>query len=103
MRPLLVEIAQEMAASVFTPERIEQLAERLRTYQRQLLEAGEKQAALYVQGGLMALEHEPSPTDNPFLMGICLVSLRAAFGAASEQAAAEGQQAKADQSLNRDD
>jgi hypothetical protein len=96
MGPVLAEISQEMAASVFTPERIEQLAETLRTYQRQLLEAGENQAARYAQGGLLALEHEPSPPDNPFLIGICLVSLRATFLAVSEKAAAERQQSKAD-------
>jgi hypothetical protein len=87
MRQLLVEISREMATSVFTPERMEQLAETLRAYRKKLQDAGEKQAALYAQGGLLELEHEPNPADNRLLIGICLVSLRAAFREASEQAA----------------
>jgi hypothetical protein len=81
-----------MAASVFTPERVEQLAKTLRTYGQQLSEAGERQAALWARGGLLALEHELSPADNPLLIGICLVSLRAAFQKVVERAAQAGQQ-----------
>jgi hypothetical protein len=87
MRKVLAELSREMATRVFTPERIEQLAETLRAYRQKLRDAGEKQAALYAQGGLLELEHEPNPADNRLLIAICLVSLRVAFREVAEQAA----------------
>ena len=92
MQGALLEIAQEMAASVFTPQRVQELAETLRAYRRQLREANENQAALYAQGGLLLLEEVPSPADNRFLVGVCATSLREMLIRAAEQADPEGQE-----------
>jgi hypothetical protein len=88
----LVEVSQEMAASVFTPQRVQALAETLQAYRQQLQEANEKQAALYAQGGLLLLEEGPSPADNRFLVAVCATSLREMLFAASERAAQQGQE-----------
>jgi hypothetical protein len=81
----MVEISRKMAASVFSPERVRALQGTLEAYQQQLRDAGDHQAALYAHGGLVALEHEPHPPDNPLLVGICLASLRAVMIEAAEK------------------
>ena len=85
----VVEIAREIAAAVFTPERVAQLVEELRAYRRDLEAAQERQAAISAQGAIVWLEEAPSPEEVPVLIGICFASLRSLLVGFSEEARAE--------------
>ena len=69
-------IIREMAGSLFTPERIQELVVQLTAYRDELFAAGEREAAGWAMGGLVTLETETSPADNHFLNCLCLYSLR---------------------------
>ena len=72
---------------------MQSLTKTLEAYRRELTGAGETQAAMYAQGGLMLLEHEPDPAENQFLVAICFASLRDMFITAVQQVAEEDRRA----------
>jgi len=61
MGNVLVEVAREMVPAVFTPERLGRLIADLRDYRRSLLEAKEREAAMYANAALIMLERTPPP------------------------------------------
>jgi len=92
MGKILVEAAQEMVPAIFTPERLDQLLADLKDYRRDLLDAGEKEAAAYACTALMMLEREDIPTDeNRLLIGICFASLRLMMITISQEAQAKAE------------
>ena len=90
MGKILIEIAQEMVPTVFTPERLDQLEADLKDYQRNLQEAGEREAATYAHAALIMLDREDIPMDeNRLLIGICFASLRLMMIVLAEEARAK--------------
>ena len=87
---ILVEAAQEMVPAIFTPERLDQLLADLKDYRRDLLDTGEKEAAMYAHAALIMLEREDIPIDeNRLLIGICFASLRLMMIVLAEEARAK--------------
>ncbi len=72
IRPVL----GEMARSIFTPKRIQQLVAQLKKYRNELFAAGDKDAAGCAIGAITSLERENEPALNCFLNALCFVSLR---------------------------
>ncbi len=79
VRKLFEEVAlplmREMAAAIFTSERIRQLIGDLRKYRSELFAAGDIAAASQVMGAIKYLEREESPGENSFLLALCWQSL----------------------------
>ena len=75
--PAIVPTIREMAQSIFTPERIQQLVSQLKKYKKELFAAGEKRAASYAFGAITYLERETEPALNSFLTVLCVASLQA--------------------------
>ncbi len=75
LEKIFVDVSIEMAEAIFTPQRRDQLVTQLWDYGRHLKEAGEQRAAMAIN--LMAnwVENEPAPSQNRFLIGLCLASL----------------------------
>jgi hypothetical protein len=69
-------ILAEMAGSIFTPERLQQLIAQLKAYRSKLFATGEKRIAGLVFGAITALEREDEPAKNYFLNVLCFTSLR---------------------------
>jgi uncharacterized protein YecA (UPF0149 family) len=90
-RESIVEMTQEMASEVFTPERIERLENELRDYRRSLEAAGEEEAAMWIHGVLAVLWSNIPPAQSGFLCGLCFASLRGALAAASDQEGSKGE------------
>lgn len=81
MQKIFVDATVEMAAAIFSPERIAQLAAALRDYRDRLHEAGEREAAAYAHGALISVTREDlPPAENRFLAAVCLASLGALAG-----------------------
>lgn len=81
----VIDVCQEMAGALFTPERVARLAEVIRAYRHELLAANESEAAMYAQGALMSLERIQDPAENALLIGICYASLRARLPAFADE------------------
>ena len=78
MRKIFVDATVEMAAEIFSPERIAQLAAALKDYRDRLHAAGEREAATYAHGALISLTRDDlPPAENRFLAVVCLASLSA--------------------------
>lgn len=86
----LIETAREMAPAIFTPERLDELVADLRGYRRELLAAGEKEAAMYAHAAYALVEQAEDPGESYLLIGICFASLRAMLMVLSEEARARG-------------
>ena len=82
-------ISKEMAVALFTPERVAQLEDVLKAYRNKLVQAKESDAVAHAHGALLALDHIRDPAQNPFLLSVCFVSLRAALQALSGRARTE--------------
>lgn len=67
----------EMAGSIFTPERIQQLIAQLKRYRDERFASGDKVAAGLTLGAIASLQPEDDPTRNYFLNALCLASFRA--------------------------
>lgn len=67
----------EMAQSIFTPERIQQLVTRLKEYRNERYASGDKIAASYAIGALNSLQQEDDPAHNYFLIALCYFSFSA--------------------------
>ena len=89
LRKELAEIAREMGADVFTPERVAQLVEELRAYRRDLEALEEHQAARSAEHAIFMLEQLPDLKEEPLLIGICFASLRALLIGVAEGTRAE--------------
>jgi len=85
----LAELASEMAEAVFTPERLAQLVEELRAYRRDLQAAQEYEAAMSVKAAILLLGRTPNPEEEPFLIGICFISIVTLMTATAKEARAE--------------
>lgn len=86
MSQTLMEVARAMAPEIFTAERIARLKADLKTYQRDLSQAGDNRAAALARSAGMLLQREEPPADNPLLITICFVSLREMLIAMSHEA-----------------
>jgi hypothetical protein len=84
-RKIFVELAlpllREMADSIFTRDRILQLAGDLRKYRSERFSAGDRATAGLAMGAINYLEREDSPGENTFLINLCWVSLESAIRA----------------------
>lgn len=76
MQTILYSLVHEMAQSVFTPERIQQLLAQLRQYRGELLDSGETMAASQAQAAIILVSEEVNPGTNYFLASICFASLK---------------------------
>ena len=65
----------EIVAERFTPERIQQLTERLRTYRNARYAAGDKQATTLASGAIVSLGEEREPASSRFLYALGYLSL----------------------------
>ena len=86
---VLLDVAREMAPIVITLERLDQLVADLKTYQRDLHEAGERNLAMYAHATTSVLEHTQTPGKEPFAIGVCMASLHLMLIALGELDAAE--------------
>ena len=78
MRKIFVDATVEMAAEIFSPERIAQLAAALKDYRDRLHAAGEREAAAYAHGALISVTRDDlPPAEKRFLAAVCLASLGA--------------------------
>ena len=80
--------SKEMAAQIFTPERVAQLVEGLQAYRNDLEAAQEHQAATYVHGAILSLKEDIDPGEEPLLTVICLASIRTLLDRSAEEAQA---------------
>lgn len=67
----------EMAEGIFTPERIQQLIQRIKAFRDERHAGGDKQIIGQCLGATNQLEREASPAKNYFLKSLCFFSLRA--------------------------
>jgi hypothetical protein len=84
LQAVLLDVSQEMAVAVMTAERLDQLVADLRAYQRDLIEAEEKQLALYAPIATTVLERTEAPGEERFVIGVCMASLLLALKAMGE-------------------
>jgi SEC-C motif len=80
----------EMAQSIFTPERIQQLTSQLKKYRSEQFTAGDKVAAGCAMGAIASLEREDDPSRNYFLNALCFASLREFTGACANPDSHDG-------------
>lgn len=71
--------ADEMAASIFTPARLEQLRSQLDELRRGFSAEDDQEALAGVHGALMSSQATDAPEDNRFLVAVCWMSLRASM------------------------
>jgi hypothetical protein len=74
----ILSILREMAQSIFTRERIQQLISQLRKYRSEHFVAGDKTIAGYAMAAISSLEQENEPGQNRFLVALCLASFKPA-------------------------
>jgi hypothetical protein len=79
MGDLMWPVLREMAAKIFTPERIGHLIAQLKTYRNERFAAGEKRIAGCTLGAIASFEREADPAHNYFLNAVCFASLRMAM------------------------
>ena len=94
-RQALPETTREMAAAIFTPQRIEQLVSDLKAYRHELIARGEKDAAGLAHAALMMITNRDAdtmnPADEPLLLRICMASLREVALGVIERSREEGE------------
>lgn len=73
---MMSQVTREMAQSIFTPERIEDLLSRLKKYRDERFAAGDHAAARSALGVIVSLERQDGPADNRFLNLMCFQALR---------------------------
>jgi hypothetical protein len=69
------EVAREMAADMFTPDRLAYLVPVLNAYCDELLAQDRPLDATYVQQGLIQIEQDENPSNNPLLVEVCISSI----------------------------
>jgi len=88
MSQMVMDVARAMPPEIFTTERIARLKADMRNYQRDLSQAGEKQAAALAHAAGITLQREEPLDETPLLIAICFVSLREMLLAISYEAQA---------------
>lgn len=73
---VLFEVSKEMAPAIFAPERLHQLVVDLKAYRHELAEAGQKKFAMYAHVVSTSLEGVEAPAEEPFVIALCMASLR---------------------------
>jgi hypothetical protein len=73
---LIYGVIREMAQSLFTPERVQDLITRLKKYRDEHFTAGDYAATQAAMGAIVSLERNESPADNRFLNLMCFRALR---------------------------
>jgi hypothetical protein len=86
---LALPLMREMADSIFTRDRILQLAADLRKYRGERFAAGDRATAGHAMGAINYLDRENSPSQNTFLLSLCWVSLSSALEEPARLAPAE--------------
>jgi DNA-binding transcriptional MerR regulator len=76
----------EMAAAVFTPERIRQLTAQLKAYRNARHAAGDKQTTTLANGAIVSLAEERDPASSRFLYALGYLSLMKALEATASPA-----------------
>jgi hypothetical protein len=71
-----ISFLREMAQTIFTRERIQQLIAQLRKYRNEHFVAGDKTIASYAMAAIHDLEREDEPGLNRFLVALCLASFK---------------------------
>ena len=79
MGDLMWLMLREMAAKIFTPERIGHLIAQLKTYRNERFAAGEKRIAGCTLGAITSIGRETDSAHNYFLNAVCFASLRMAM------------------------
>jgi hypothetical protein len=82
----MLPVVGEMVAELFTPERIQQLTARLKTYRNERFAAGDKQTTALANGAIISLREEDDPAGNRFLCALGYTSLLKVSEAAANQA-----------------
>jgi hypothetical protein len=77
-------VLREMAAAVYTPERIRELVAELKAYRRDLKAAGEHEAAQQAESALMVTATGMDPEQSGFLFATCYATLRLALKTLAE-------------------
>ena len=72
-------VLREMAETIFTPARLQQLTGQIKEYRKGLLAAGDRETARWAMGAVISLERETEPGLNLFLADLCLTSLQTAL------------------------
>jgi len=75
--------SREMAASVFTKERRDQVVAQLRKYRSDRFAAGDKRVASHATAAMNYVEREDEPSLNSFLIGLCHASIKSVIAAAA--------------------
>jgi hypothetical protein len=83
---LVLPLVREMAESIFTPERIQQLLRDLKEYQSDLFKAGDVVNSNLVLGAITYVEREDSPGLNTFLISLCWRSIESMIKSISSAA-----------------
>lgn len=76
---------REMAAAIFTPDRIRRLVADLKRYRSERFAAGDKETAMLATGAINYLEREDSPGENGFLLNLCFHSFGQAANTAPDE------------------
>jgi hypothetical protein len=69
------EVAQEMADSMLTPDRLDRILPVLNTYCDELLAENRALDATFIQQGLIQIKRMRNPGQNPLLVEICVRSI----------------------------
>lgn len=73
---VLQPILRQMATSLFTPARIEQLVDDLTEFQNERFEAGDRESASLAEAAISWISPEDEPGLNPFLLTVCYRTIR---------------------------
>ena len=73
---VLQPILRQMATSLFTPARIEQLVDDLTEFQNERFEAGDRESASLAEAAISWIRPEDEPGLNPFLLTVCYRTIR---------------------------
>ncbi len=78
---------REVVEGIFTPQRIAELVDDLKSYRDQLFSTGHKAAALYAVSAIEYVQPEDDPAQNTFLLNLCAKSFH-------RKPASDGQEAE---------
>lgn len=76
---IMIENAMDMAAKIYTHQRVKLLIDELKEYRRELSKAGRMEEVNYTQGAILALSKDDKASVNTLLVTVCFESLRRAY------------------------
>jgi len=76
---IMIETAMDMAAQIYTAQKIQELIKDLKEYRRKLSQLGRMNEVNYTQGAILALSKDDKASVNTLLVPICFESLRRAY------------------------